>query len=91
MTHLFPSWGWVLVAAGVILNVIALVRCGKRRDWHGVLQTLLQLFSMTLLGAGFAFPSARIPLFGAALVVGMCWAIPAARGRESLFDRRPAV
>jgi|GEM_PF-2193452 len=91
MTHLLPSWGWVLIAAVVILNVIGLVRYGKRHDWHGILQTLLQLFSMALLGAGFALPSAQVPLFVAVGVVGMCWAIPAARGRESLFDRRPAV
>ena len=84
MTHLFPSWGWVLVAAGVILNVIALVRCGKRRDWHSVLQTLLQLFS--ICGIGGAYPGSGLPLATAVWASSECYGDLGADSPDGFLD-----
>ena len=91
IASLFPPWGWVLVAGVAVLDLVGIVRYARCRNWQGVFQAVLHLFSLALFGAGIAFPSAQTVLFGAALAVGMCWAIPAARGRESLIDRRPSA
>ena len=91
MAYLFPAWGWAVVAVVVVFNVIVIARCVMRRDWQDVFQASLQFLSLTLLAASDALGPARAFLLVAGFLTSMCWAVPAARGRKSLFDRRPAA
>ena len=89
MGHLLPGWCWLALALNALVSAWAFCACLRRRDGHGLVQTLLTGASGALCPVGVALGAAPLCLLGAAL--GLCWAVPAVRGRASLFDRGPAA